>query len=149
MRLVKLVLCALALSVAGTGQALAQETGFEARGGADWTTAEEEQDYLAQLDEAERRLEVSQIGTTKQGRPIQLVQVDARRPRPQERVARRSSILFVCSQHGDEPSGREACLQLMRDVATSERPGARRRPAQDDPVVHPQREPGRARGQHP
>ena len=122
MRLVKLVLCALALSVAGTGQALAQETGFEARGGADWTTAEEEQDYLAQLDEAERRLEVSQIGTTKQGRPIQLVQVDARRPRPQERVARRSSILFVCSQHGDEPSGREACLQLMRDVATSDDP---------------------------
>ena len=122
MRLVKVVLCALALSVAGTGQALAQETGFEARGGADWTTAEEEQDYLAQLDEAERRLEVSQIGTTKQGRPIQLVQVDARRPRPQERVARRSSILFVCSQHGDEPSGREACLQLMRDVATSDDP---------------------------
>ncbi len=122
MRLVKLVLCALALSVAGTGQALAQETGFEARGGADWTTAEEEQHYLAQLDEAERRLEVSQIGTTKQGRPIQLVQVDARRPRPQERVARRSSILFVCSQHGDEPSGREACLQLMRDVATSDDP---------------------------
>ena len=122
MRWVKVVLCTLTLSIAGTGQALAQQTGFEARDGADWTTAAEEQAYLAQLDREQRRLEVSRIGTTTQGRPIQLVQVDARRPRPLDRVARRSSILFVCSQHGDEPSGREACLQLMRELATSDDP---------------------------
>lgn len=122
MRLVKVVLFALAFVVTGGAQALAQETGFEARGGADWTTLDEEQAYLAELDAAEQRLRVRQIGTTTQGRPVQLVQVDVRRPLPRARVARRSSILFVCSQHGDEPSGREACLQLMRELATSEDP---------------------------
>lgn len=92
-------------------------TGFELRGGASWTTQEEEQRFLAALDRGSERLAVIRIGTTPQGRPLQLVTVADPAPAGPERVAAGSSILFVCSQHGDEPSGREACLQLARDLA--------------------------------
>ncbi len=81
-------------------------TGFELRGGASWTTQEEEQRFLAALDRGSERLAVIRIGTTPQGRPLQLVTVADPAPAGPERVAAGSSILFVCSQHGDEPSGR-------------------------------------------
>jgi hypothetical protein len=122
MSLVKVLLCTFAVSVVAAGPAPAQQTGFETRRGADWTTYAEEQAYLAQLDAAQERLRVSQIATTKQGRAMHLVQVDVRRPRPLKQVARRSSILFVCSQHGNEPAGREACLQLMGELTTTHDP---------------------------
>ncbi|MFD5829110.1 M14 family zinc carboxypeptidase [Lentzea sp. NPDC060358] len=76
-------------------------TGFEKTG--NWTTEAEEQAYLRALD-----LPVSQIGVTAQGRPIQLVRVGTE--------SARTVVLFLCSQHGDEPAGREACLVRMRSL---------------------------------
>jgi hypothetical protein len=122
MRSLRIAVCSLALCAAAAAPAAAQQTGFEASGGATWTTFAQEQAYLAQLDAEQERLRVRQIGVTVQGRPIHVVQVDAERPRPLERVARRSSVLFVCTQHGDEPSGREACLIAMRELATTDDP---------------------------
>ena len=81
------LLCAVALSVVGAAEAAAQDTGFEARDGATWTTNEEEQDYLRELDADQRRLRVQRIGVTSRGLPLDLVQVDVNRPRPLERVA--------------------------------------------------------------
>lgn len=74
-------------------------TGFEKTG--NWTTEAEEQAYLRALD-----LPLTQIGVTAQGRPIQLVRVGP--------SSARTVVAFICSQHGDEPAGREACLIRMR-----------------------------------
>jgi hypothetical protein len=76
-------------------------TGFELTG--KWTTESEEQAYLRAL-----HLPVSQIGVTAQGRPVQLVRVGP--------ASARTVVLFICSQHGDEPAGREACLIRMRSL---------------------------------
>ncbi|MEU6687490.1 M14 family metallocarboxypeptidase [Streptomyces sp. NPDC046832] len=84
-------------------------TGFEQSDGARWTTQREEQDFLAAVDRSTSRVSVTRFGTTKQDRPLQLVRI-GNRPSPDK-------VLLVCSQHGDEPSGREACLTTVRDLA--------------------------------
>ncbi len=93
-------------------------TGFETRGGEKWTSLSEERSFLTELDAASDRVTVSEIGRSVEGRPLQLVAVgDSQTPRE---VADESSVLFVCTQHGTEPAGREACLQAARDVATED-----------------------------
>ncbi|MEU1852602.1 M14 family metallocarboxypeptidase [Streptomyces sp. NPDC019990] len=84
-------------------------TGFEQTHGARWTTQPEEQDFLKAVDRSNRRVSMTRFGTTKQGRPLQLVRIGTR--------PAAHKVLLVCSQHGDEPSGREACLTTIRDLA--------------------------------
>ncbi|WP_433544806.1 M14 family metallopeptidase [Streptomyces sp. CA-294286] len=109
---------ALAVPLLGAGPAQAGDTGrtppprtgFESSQGARWTSLAEEQDFLAAVDRASARTSVSTIGTTKQGRPLQLVRIG-------ERPRTGSTVLLICSQHGNEPAGREACLSKVRDLA--------------------------------
>ncbi|MFH8489077.1 M14 family metallocarboxypeptidase [Streptomyces longisporoflavus] len=84
-------------------------TGFEKTNGARWTSQPEEQKLLATVDKASDRISVSRIGTTKQNRPVQLVRIGER--------PSKNTVLLICSQHGDEPSGRDACLSTIRDLA--------------------------------
>ncbi|MFI6488942.1 M14 family metallocarboxypeptidase [Streptomyces sp. NPDC050564] len=93
-------------------------TGFEQTDGARWTSQPEEQDFLAAVDRTSDRVSVSRIGTTKQGRPLQLVRIGDRHSA--------TTVLLVCSQHGDEPSGREACLTTIRDLAYAKDRSTRR-----------------------
>ncbi|WP_327720727.1 M14 family metallocarboxypeptidase [Streptomyces sp. NBC_00490] len=93
-------------------------TGFEQSHGARWTGGTEEQDFLAAVDAGSDRVSLARIGTTKQGRPLQLVRVG--------RQSAPNKVLLVCSQHGDEPSGREACLSRIRDLAYTKDAGTRR-----------------------
>ncbi|MFE5093567.1 M14 family metallocarboxypeptidase [Streptomyces sp. NPDC056638] len=85
-------------------------TGFEISNGAHWTSQPEEQSFLATVDRGSDRVSVDRIGTTKQGRPLQLVRIGNHRPTA-------DTMLLICSQHGNEPSGREACLTTIRDLA--------------------------------
>lgn len=90
-------------------------TGFESRAGASWTTLAEEAAYLARLDTMSPRLRAVTIGTSTQGRPIRLLIVGP--AKTQAQIAAGSAAMFVCTQHGNEPAGREACLQRARDLA--------------------------------
>lgn len=102
--LIALLTAVSSLAAVPAVAAPAPRTGFELTG--KWTTESEEQAYLRATG-----LPVSQIGTTAQGRPIQLVRVGSR--------SARTVVLLICSQHGDEPAGREACLIRMRSLPRS------------------------------
>lgn len=111
-----------ALSPAGA-QEPPPQTGFEEREGASWTTHEEELAFLAEVDERSARVEMAAIGQTIQQRPMHLVRVGAPAPATREEALARPTTVFVCSQHGNEPAGREACLQALRDLAFTDDPG--------------------------
>ncbi|MEU6391798.1 M14 family metallocarboxypeptidase [Streptomyces sp. NPDC046939] len=112
-------------------------TGFEQTHGARWTSQPEEQRLLAAVDKASARVSVERIGTTKQGRPLQLVRVGARNAA--------TTVLLICSQHGNEPSGREACLTQIRDWAYAKDKATRRFLARTTLLVVPTANPdGRA-----
>ena len=100
-------------------------TGFEQRGGADWTTLEEEQALLSRIDRDSDRVSISGLGTTAQGRPLQLVQIAATERTPRQ-VAAGRTVLVLCLQHGDEPAAREGCLEMIRDLAYDDSPATAR-----------------------
>lgn len=108
---------ALSASPAGATGSRTPRTGFETSHGARWTSQHEEQEFLAAVDRATPRVRIDRIGTTEQGRPLQLVRIGAPAPEHPADVRRGNSVLLICSQHGDEPSGREACLSTVRNLA--------------------------------
>lgn len=92
-------------------------TGFEESAGANWTTHEEEVAFLAAVDAGSPRAKVEVIGTTEQDRPLHLVTLGAPSPRTAAQGRQEPVELHICTQHGNEPAGREACLIALRDLA--------------------------------
>jgi hypothetical protein len=97
-------------------------TGFEQRNGASWTTREEEVAFLAAIDEASERVRVFAAGSSELGRTMHLVRIGHPAPRTREAAVRQPVLLLVCTQHGNEPAGREACLQMIRTLGTTTDP---------------------------
>ena len=92
-------------------------TGFEESGGADWTTHEQELKFLSAVERGSSRVDIDVIGKTAQKRPLHLVQLGAPKPASRAAASKRPTVLFIGSQHGNEPAGREASLMLLRDLA--------------------------------
>lgn len=98
------------------------QTPFEKTNGAIWTTESESRQFWQQLAERSDRVEVERIGRSVEDRPILLVKVGEPSPARVGDAVNGSVLLYVCSVHGDEDSGREACMQLARDMATTDDP---------------------------
>src|SRR5688572_9396504 len=98
------------------------QTGFEASGGSEWTTHEQELAFLKAVDARSDRVRIMQIGQTAEKRPLHLVQLGAPAPASAAEARTQPTALFICSQHGNEPAGREACLRWLRDLAFTKNP---------------------------
>lgn len=115
--------------VLSAGRALAANAGpqtpFESKGGSDWTSHAEEMDFYAairgngspntfhlevldQTEQMELPLHLFAFGTDDRG--------DVAEP------GTRPTVYVICSQHGNEPAGREAGIQLIRDLAFTDDP---------------------------
>ena len=95
-------------------------TGFEERSGLEFTTHSEELAFLAAVDAESDRVRITEVGTSVRGRPIHLVRLGYPQPAPDDQIAAGPSLLVVGAQHGNEPAGREAALQFLRDLALDE-----------------------------
>jgi hypothetical protein len=115
----------------------APRTGFETRGGASWTTHDEELAFLRAVARGSKRVSVDVIGKTEQGRPLHLVSIGA----PAPRGTGRPTTMFVGSQHGNEPAGRETTLQLLRDLAFTTDPTLVRQLSEQSVLVVPSANP--------
>jgi Zinc carboxypeptidase len=74
--------------------------------------------YEAALDAASDRVRVVEIGRTVLGRPINMFIIGyPAPPATAAGVAATSPALINCNVHGNEPSSREACLILARQLA--------------------------------
>lgn len=107
---------------ATAGKARDLRTPFEISNGAAWTSVAEARRFNQRLDESSPRVKVERIGTSGAKQPIQMLSVGYPEPKPVSEAAKGSVILFNCSIHGDEPSGREGCMQLARDMSTTTNP---------------------------
>jgi hypothetical protein len=90
---------------------------FEESEGATWTSHANEVAFLKKVDAASQRVEMDVIGETRGGKPLHLVRIGFPKPASRGKALKQPTTLFVCSQHGNEPAGREACLIRLRDLA--------------------------------
>ena len=98
------------------------KTGFERSGGESWTSHEDELKFLESVEAGSDRVRITTIGRTAEKRPLHLVTLGAPGPRSAAEARRQPTVLFICSQHGNEPAGREACLRWLRDLAFTKNP---------------------------
>jgi hypothetical protein len=98
-------------------------TQWEETNGAVFTNDVNEYAYTAALDRASDRVRVVEIGRTVLGRPINMFIIGHPAPKPTAAaVSDNPAALLNCNVHGNEPSSREGCLILARELAFSNDP---------------------------
>ena len=79
--------------------------------------------YTAALDAASERVRAVEIGRTVLGRPINMLIIGYPAPRPTvQAISNHAAALLNCNVHGNEPSSREGCLIMARELAFSDDP---------------------------
>jgi hypothetical protein len=87
---------------------------------AQFTSDVNEYAYTAALDAASERVRVVEIGQTVLGRPINMFVIGYPEPLATAEAIRNAPTAMVnCNVHGNEPSSREACLIMARELAFS------------------------------
>ncbi|HYJ67402.1 MAG TPA: M14 family zinc carboxypeptidase [Nocardioidaceae bacterium] len=93
-------------------------TEWELTQAAQFTSDVNEYAYEAQLAAASDRVRLVEIGRTIQNRPINMFVIGHPTPRPTAKsISGSPTALVNCNVHGNEPSSREACLILARELA--------------------------------
>jgi hypothetical protein len=94
-------------------------TPLERNDGARLTTYDELSDYLQELAAASPEVDLKTIGVSVEGREISALFFSGRMPMeaPHEE---RLTVLISCQQHGNEPSGKEAALELARELVVDD-----------------------------
>ncbi|MPZ60826.1 MAG: hypothetical protein GEU93_05925 [Propionibacteriales bacterium] len=95
-------------------------TGFELSDGQEWTTHEDEVEVVEAIAAASDRVRLDTIGETYEGRPMQLATVGFPEAPDADQIADSPSVFIMCTIHGAERSGREACMILLRELAFSD-----------------------------
>ncbi|MGH9245933.1 MAG: PxKF domain-containing protein [Acidimicrobiales bacterium] len=99
-----------------TGENL--RTQWELTEAAQYTNDANEYAYTAALDTLSDRVRVVEIGRTILNRPINMFIIGyPTPPATPEEISDSSTALINCNVHGNEPSSREACLILGRELA--------------------------------
>ena len=124
-------------------------TPFEETNGATYTNDVNEYFYTGALDAASERMRVVEIGRTLLGRPINMFIFGYPGPLPSaEQISESPTTLIQCHVHGNEPSMRESCLILARELAfTDDRHSFGS--SSGRPCSSSRRSTGRPRRQHP
>jgi Zinc carboxypeptidase len=98
-------------------------TQWEETNAASFTSDVNEYAYTQALDAASDRVRVVEIGRTVLGRPINMFIIGHPAPKPtRQAVAGNPAALLNCNVHGNEPSSREGCLIIARELAFSDDP---------------------------
>ena len=98
-------------------------TQWEETNAASFTSDVNEYAYTAALDAASERVRVVEIGRTVLNRPINMFIIGYPAPKPtRQAVAGNPAALLNCNVHGNEPSSREGCLIIARELAFSNDP---------------------------
>jgi hypothetical protein len=98
-------------------------TQWEETNAASFSSDQNEYAYTAALDAASDRVRVVEIGRTVLGRPINMLIIGYPAPKPTAAaVSGNPAVLLNCNVHGNEPSSREGCLILARELAFADDP---------------------------
>ena len=98
-------------------------TQWETTQAAQYTSDVAEYEYTAALDAASDRVRVVEIGRTIENRPINMFILGYPAPKPTaQSISNTPTALVNCNVHGNEPSSREACLIMARELAFGSSP---------------------------
>ncbi len=102
----------------GSGAGASLRTQYETAGDGTYTSDVNEYAYEAALDQASDRVRMVQIAETIEHRAVNMLIIgNPAPPATAAAISDRPAYAVNCNVHGNEPSGREACFIMARELA--------------------------------